>query len=127
MKTIDIKKLKNWSKFGLTFSDELQYIHKITAISETFNLPKQTTKYFNTKLKLNISKKRTIYYKGRATSEFFEEWKNNKESLKKEGWGLIKCYGWEATTNGRAFAANGPAVQSSEKSWHIVRYLTAKI
>jgi hypothetical protein len=118
-KKYDIEKLKDWSKFGLTFSNDLQYVHKITAISETFNLLKKTTKYFNAKLTLKISKNNCIYYKGKATEEFFTAWKQDKNKLKSEGWGLVRDTAYSSPTY-----KGGIHIKPNGQSWYIIKYLT---
>jgi hypothetical protein len=121
METIDIEKLKSWTKFGLTFSEELLYIHKITAISETFNLPKKTTKFFGSKLSLNISKNNCIYYKGKATEEFFNAWKQNKQELKENGYSLTRGIDYSKPT-----FKGGIHINPAGKCWYIIKYLTQK-
>ena len=119
--TIDIEKLKSWSKWGLTFSEELQYIHKITAISETFNLPKKTTQFFGAKLSLNISKNNCIYYKGKATEEFFNAWTQDKKELKENGYSLTKGIAYSKPTFKGSININ-----KDGQCWYIIKYLTQK-
>jgi len=117
--TLNIEKLKKWNKWGLTFSEELQYIHKITAISETFNLPKKTTQFFGAKLSLNISKNNCIYYKGKATKDFFNAWKQDKKELKEKGYSLTKGIAYSKPT-----FKGSVNINKDGSCWYIIKYLT---
>ena len=116
-----LTELYSWEKWGMNYSENLQYCHRLTAIAETYNIRKTTTKYFNMKMKLGVSKNDAIYYKGRASEDFFKAWKDSKEEMKANGWSLFRGSLYRTSYKGSV------NIRENGTCWYAVKYLTRSV